>query len=401
MPFLLEQGAFALGVAVGVLGLILILSLIVAWAYDEKTLLALSGYLAVLVGAAFMVTVAGFDHSVTTPLLLIAGPTLVSGLLFWVLKNRETIALGRRLLTAVAVASLLLAIVHGLAIAPGSVISSVAVTSAWLVLLFAFSFYLLAKSWHTAGPWKWWGLLGHWAGITVAALFLAGVLTSVEDWGPLGLMLLLQVPPIYLSMVWRSRLLNESRLRSEAAAVTDPLTGLATHRVLLDRLMRVMARAHQSSTSSALFLIEVKNWQGLLNELGPEFGEKLLLEAAMRLRRAIGDNDLAARANGGRFAVVAQGLASDEDITALATRLVVTGLRIDSPLLRGVEFQFRVLVSELKFSRPMTLPATEVWLEELAGQFSQWPRSHRSRSILVTAGREMTQPAGMKIDSAY
>ena len=121
----------------------------------------------------------------------------------------------------------------------------------------------------------------------------------------------------------------------------------------------------------------------------------------MRLRRAIGDNDLAARIGGGRFAVVAQGLASDEDITALATRLVVTGLRIDSPLLSGVEFHFRVLVSKLKLSRPMPLPATQIWLDELATQFTEWPHSHRTRSILFVAGRELTLPAGLKIESAY
>lgn len=35
---------------------------------------------------------------------------------------------------------------------------------------------------------------------------------------------------------------------------------------------------------------------------------KMLLEAALRLRRAIGDNDLAARVSGGKFSVLAQGL---------------------------------------------------------------------------------------------
>ena len=401
MLFLPEQGAFALGIAVGVLGLVMVFSLIIAWAYDEQTLLVIAAYLAFMVGAPFLLAGAGISTRVASHLLLIAGPALASGLLFWLLKNREPAGLAKGLMVAVGVASLALA---GMSLATGAETAtpaSVAASVGWLGLLLGFSCYLLEKSWHTAGPWKWWVLVGLWAGLAVSTLLLTGVIAVSESQGPLGLMLLLQVPPIYLALVWRSRLLNESRLRVEAADVIDPLTGLATTRVLVERLMRVMSRAHQSQTNSALFLIEVKNWQGLLNELGPEFGEKLLLEAALRLRRAIGDNDLAARAAGGRFAVVAQGLSSDEDVRALATRLVVTGLRIDSPLLPGVEFQFRVLVSQLKLSRPMALPDTEGWLQELATQFSQWPHSHRSRSILVVAGREVTMPGGLKVDSAY
>ena len=216
-------------------------------------------------------------------------------------------------------------------------------------------------------------------------------------------MLLFQVPPIYLSLVWRSRLLNEIRLRSAAAGVADPLTGLATTSVLIERLMRIMSRAQQArqgQAGSALFLIEVQNWQNLLNELGAEFNEKLLLEAALRLRRSIGDNDLVARISGGRFAVVAQGLVNQNEINALATRLVVSGLRIDSPLLPGVELKFRVIVTHLKLAAPLTLSALQAWLDNLTGRFKAWPSSHRSRGILVVALDDDTAER-FEVDSSY
>ena len=404
MPLFLDQGFFALGVAVGVLGLVLALSLIVAYAYEERTLLALAGYLALMVAASRTLTLWLPSETQIIQVLLIAGPALLSGLLLWLLKNRQATFPARVGLGLVALSS---AVMVGLHVFDGDAGMATeaslarAASGVWFLLLSGFAIYLVAKYWHTAGPWKWWVLAGHGGGLAVSCLFLLGLLQASQPRWPLLLMLLVQVPPVYLALVWRSRLLNESRLRSAAAETIDPLTGLATNSVLVERVMRVMSRAHQSSTNSALFLIEVKNWQGLLNQLGAEFSEKLLLEAALRLRRAIGDNDLAARIGGGRFAVVAQGLASDEDITALATRLVVTGLRIDSPLLNGVEFHFRVLVSKLKLSRPMPLPATQIWLDELALQFAEWPHSHRTRSILFVAGRELTLPAGLKIESAY
>ena len=404
MPLFLDQGVFALGVAVGVLGLVLALSLIVAYAYEEPTLLALAGYLSAMVAASFLLVNLDIPETRVSQILLVAGPALLSGLLLWLLKNRQATLLSRLGLALVALSSAVAVGLHAVSGGAGIATADVMAGGAsvvWFLLLSGFSTYLVMKSWHTAGPWKWWVLAGHGAGLAVSSLFLLGLLKAGQAHWPLVLMLLLQVPPIYLALVWRSRLLNESRLRSASAETIDPLTGLATNSVLVERLMRVMSRAHQSTTNSALFLIEVKNWEGLLNELGAEFSEKLLLEAALRLRRAIGDNDLAARIGGGRFAVVAQGLAGDEDITSLATRLVVTGLRIDSPLLSGVEFHFRVLVSKLKLSRPMPLPTTQIWLDELATQFAEWPHSHRTRSILFVVGRELTLPAELNIESAY
>ena len=404
MPLFLDQGFFALGAAVGVLGLVLALSLIVAYAYEEPTLLALAAYLGAMVATSFPLINLGFDETQISQILLIAGPALLSGLLLWLLKNRQATLLSRVGLALVALSSAVMLGLHvfdsdaGMA-TEGSLAHAASVI--WFLLLSGFAIYLLVKSWHTAGPWKWWMLAGHGGGLAVSSLFLLGLIKAVQPYWPFVLMLLLQIPLIYLALVWRSRLLNESRLRSAAAETIDPLTGLATNSVLVERLMRVMSRAHQSTTNSALFLIEVTNWQGLLNQLGAEFSEKLLLEAALRLRRAIGDNDLAARIGGGRFAIVAQDMAGDEDITSLATRLVVTGLRIDSPLLNGVEFHFRVLVSKLKLSRPMPLPATQTWLDELATQFAEWPHSHRTRSILFVVGRELTLPVELKIESAY
>ena len=404
MPLFFDQGFFVLGVAVGVLGLVLALSLIVAYAYEERTLLALAGYLALVVAASRTLALWLPTETQINQVLLISGPALLSGLLLLLLKNRQATLPARVGLGVVALSSVVMVGLHAFdgdaRLATESTLARAA-SGVWLLILTGFAIYLMVKSWHTAGPWKWWVLAGHAAGLAVSCLFLLGLLEASQPHWPLVLMLLLQVPPVYLALVWRSRLLNESRLRSAAADTVDPLTGLATNSVLVERVMRVMSRAHQSTTNSALFLIEVKNWQGLLNQLGAEFSEKLLLEAALRLRRAIGDDDLAARIGGGRFAVVAQGLASEEDIAALATRLVVTGLRIDSPLLNGVEFHFRVLVSKLKLSRPMPLPATQIWLDELATQFAEWPHSHRTRSILFVAGRELTLPAGLKIESAY
>lgn len=75
---------------------------------------------------------------------------------------------------------------------------------------------------------------------------------------------------------------------------------------------------------------------------------------------------------------------------ALLLSLVVSGLRIDSPLLSGVEWKFRVIVTNSKLAMPLGLPAAQAWLDNLASRFKAWPSSHRSRSILVVAHGEDT-----------
>jgi len=120
----------------------------------------------------------------------------------------------------------------------------------------------------------------------------------------------------------------------------------------------------------------------------------------MRLRRSVGDNDMVARIAGGRFAVVAQGLVSQKEIMELATRLVVSGLRIDSPLLPGVELKFRLIVMNIHPSVPLALVKAQAWLDSLVDRFKVWPSSHRSRSILAVEQDDGVMK-GSNTDSNY
>ncbi len=393
MELIPNSAIFALGVAVGVLGLLLLFSLIISRAYDELTLLFLAAYISVVVLCLVVSHQLKLAEETTQSALIILGPSAISALLMRLFRKRTSDLFDK--ISIVLIPATTLALL-GVLIALNFGILSESASAYWPWLCLAWGVFMGAgfayrsiQALETAGPWKWWLMSGHAAGLVVALLFLVGVVSVGKAYLPVTLMLLVQVPPIYLALVWRSRLLNESRLRSTAADVTDPLTGLATTPVLVERLMRITSRANQSKqgqSSSALFIIHVQNWTGLLNELGAEFNEKLLLEAALRVRRSIGDNDLVARISGGRFAVVAQGLVNPAEISAMATRMVVSGLRIDSPLLPGVELQFRVILRPLTFAKPLPMAAVKEWLASLVALFDDWPRTHRSRSILVVQG---------------
>lgn len=391
MSLVFDPGMFALGLSAGVLGLVGLLSVLIGYAYNERNLLFLAAYVAVTIAVLIAAERLQMGVDLVQRVLLVSGPMLIEALQMLLFRRRTADARGKTVSVVVVTAALGLI---GFYVADATLPAVTAAVGnwalwfslAWGVLVVATFVFRGNQALETAGPWKWWLMAGHAAGLGVALLFLTDLADAKRAYWPVVVMLLAQAPCVYVALVWRSRLLNEIRLRSTAAAVIDPLTGLATGAVLAERLMRIQARAQplmQSSTSNTLYLIEVQNWHGLLASLGPESNEKLLLETALRVRRAIGDNDLAARIKEGRFAVVAQGLVNQAEITTLATRLVVSGLRIDSPLLSGVELKFRVIVASLKSNTPLTLTAAQVWLESLTARFRAWPSTHRSRSILV------------------
>ena len=336
---------FVLGVAVGVLGLVLLFSLIIAYAYDEPTLFALGGYLlvvtlALVLGRQMLWPVEAVENTV-----LILGPACMAGLHAWLLRKRQVNPVGKAVVAAVALMALSIAALRVLDSSPSAIMTSSYGLAALLMLSWL---YLCLPAWRLSGPWKWWLLIGHLGGAGVAVLFLSGRAGDQANYWPVAMMLLLQLPPTYLALVWRSRMLHEGRLRGAAARVTDPLTGLASLAVLTDRLRPAVAGAHQVAHGGALYLIEVQNLAGLLKELGPEAKEKIVLEAANRVRRAVSDSDTAARIGEQLFAVLAQDLQDNAEVDSLATKLVVSGLRIESAFLPGVALQFRVIVTDLK-----------------------------------------------------
>ena len=80
---------------------------------------------------------------------------------------------------------------------------------------------------------------------------------------------------------------------------------------------------------------------------------------------------------------------------------MVSGLRIDSTLLPGVELRFRVIVLNLKLSAPLSLTIAQAWLDSLVSRFNAWPSTHRSRSILQIEEEDNSIAERFEINSNY
>ncbi len=92
----------------------------------------------------------------------------------------------------------------------------------------------------------------------------------------------------------------EQQLRSMAE--TDPLTGLANRRSLMDSLNRDLATMERHSTPGiALLFIDLDHFKLINDHFGHDVGDAVLIEVAGRLKRCLRETDLASRVGGDEF----------------------------------------------------------------------------------------------------
>jgi diguanylate cyclase (GGDEF)-like protein len=92
--------------------------------------------------------------------------------------------------------------------------------------------------------------------------------------------------------------------RSEAASVTDDLTGLYNSRYLNLVLRRESKRASRSGRPLSLLFLDLDGFKGVNDNHGHQAGSRALVEAAAVIRRCARETDVVARFGGDEFAIV-------------------------------------------------------------------------------------------------
>jgi diguanylate cyclase (GGDEF)-like protein len=90
-------------------------------------------------------------------------------------------------------------------------------------------------------------------------------------------------------------------------AAIDDLTGLATFRVLQDRLAQEIARSHRTQEPCGVLFLDLDGFKDLNDAHGHEAGNQVLASVGHELRRVVRATDVAARYGGDEFVVVLVG----------------------------------------------------------------------------------------------
>ncbi|HET6719683.1 MAG TPA: diguanylate cyclase [Rhodocyclaceae bacterium] len=111
-------------------------------------------------------------------------------------------------------------------------------------------------------------------------------------------------------------------------AFHDSLTRLPNRRLLCDRLNQALAASARGGTYGALMFLDLDNFKTLNDTQGHEVGDRLLVEAADRLKSCVREVDTVARFGGDEFVVVLGELATDRAESLAQAAAIAEKLRL-------------------------------------------------------------------------
>ena len=113
----------------------------------------------------------------------------------------------------------------------------------------------------------------------------------------------------------------EAQQRIELLVHHDPLTGLPNRMLLRDRVEQATAQASRLQSRVALMFLDLDRFKTINDSLGHPFGDKLLKEAVMRLKRCVRESDTISRQGGDEFIIVLNDVRDSEAVSRVAEKI--------------------------------------------------------------------------------
>jgi len=151
-----------------------------------------------------------------------------------------------------------------------------------------------------------------------------------------------EVPLLLAGLFFRSRERRANRQRLEALAHTDPLTGLANHRVLAHRLALQLRLARKDPLAGTVLRVHVANLPDIAAEYGREAGEAALMRAGECVAKEAHEGDLVAREQGNDIVLVLDGHPTQGQAAIAGRNIIARGLKYSGRLPPGVTLKLRI-----------------------------------------------------------
>ncbi|MES9944240.1 MAG: EAL domain-containing protein [Candidatus Thiodiazotropha sp.] len=102
----------------------------------------------------------------------------------------------------------------------------------------------------------------------------------------------------------------------------DSLTDLPNRFLTLDRLSQIIKEAQRNKQKAAVIFLDLDDFKKINDSISHEVGDKLLVEAAKRLKNAVRINDTVSRLGGDEFIILLGSINSEKEVHPVAEKLL-------------------------------------------------------------------------------
>lgn len=129
--------------------------------------------------------------------------------------------------------------------------------------------------------------------------------------------------------------------RDASSSSTDPLTGLPTRVLLVDRLDQAIRRSRRTAELIALLFIDLDGLKSINDCHGHDLGDAALVHTAVGIRSCLREGDTVARLGGDEFVVVCENLGTELQAERVAERIIsILGQNPVQPLSASIGLAF-------------------------------------------------------------
>jgi two-component system, sensor histidine kinase LadS len=262
--------------------------------------------------------------------------------------------------------------------------------------------FLVATGWYALRHPK----VGAWVFAGIAALAIGAAFPVTRNLGldppalltQYGLQLgaALEIPLVFIGLYFRSRERRDNQLRVHGLSRTDPLTGVGSHRALIEGLEQLLERHRRDPLSGAVLRVRVANQAAIAADYGREAAEAAVVRAAECLAHQAREGDTVGREEGGDLVLVMEGRVTREQAVAAGRDVIAAGLKFSGRLPPGVTLSLHVAGACAPLPRPnaqLLLALLGQVLQEIAAD-----PSGRAMRVVRGANGADSEPAVVPVE---